>query len=139
MGNTYSVNAVGEDSLGNAPSACLSALFTVARAVTDTQAPLAYSGSVSPSTVPFGGGPVDLSASFDDTTTGNSNLVAAEWFVAPTDGSPPFSDGAGDAMSPLDGAWDSPSEGVVEWQNLGVGVSAWAGGASTFSLPGRDN
>ena len=139
MDNTYSVNAVGEDSLGNAPSACLSALFTVARAVTDTQAPLAYSGSVSPSTVPFGGGPVDLSASFDDTTTGNSNLVAAEWFVAPTDGSPPFSDGAGNAMSPLDGAWDSPSEGVVEWQNLGVGVSAWAVGTYTFYLHGRDN
>jgi len=72
---------------------------------------------------------VTLTAKGDDSTTGNSNIVAAEYFVDTVG-----TDGSGTSMSASDGTFDSPTEGVT----ASIDVSAWAVGQSTLYVHGKD-
>jgi hypothetical protein len=62
--------------------------------------------------------------------------VFPEYFVEPTDGSPPFADGTGATMLAADGAFDEANETVVV---PSLDVSTWPAGVYTFHFHGRDN
>ena len=72
---------------------------------------------------------VTLTADVDDSTTGNSNVAAAEYFVGTVG-----ADGSGTPMSASDGAFDSPTEGVT----ASIDVSGWAVGQYTLYVHGKD-
>src|SRR3990172_5508102 len=137
---TYVFFMRGWDSLGNDATSCISAELYIQRTPTDTLGPLASSGGVTPSSVIQGGGPVDVSATIDDSTTGNSNVGGAEYFVDPDPltgipNPPPYVSDTGVNMLPTDGFWDTPTEGASKWS---VDVSAWLPGIYTLSIHGRD-
>ena len=72
---------------------------------------------------------VTLTADVDDSTTGNSNVAAAEYFVGTVG-----ADGSGTPMSASDGGFDSSTEGVT----ASIDVSGWAVGQYTLYVHGRD-
>jgi len=73
-----------------------------------------------------------ITANLNDLTTGKSNVVAAEYFVDAA-GAP----GTGAAMSPLDGAWDSATEGV--FGDVDAGTLGWGEGeCHPIFVRGRD-
>jgi hypothetical protein len=73
---------------------------------------------------------VTLTSLIDDSTSGNSMIVAAEYFIETVDGS-----GSGVSMSASDGTFDSSSEEV----KAEINVSGWAYGNYTLSVHGMDN
>ena len=72
---------------------------------------------------------VTLTADVSDATTGNSTIVAAEYFVD-TIGA----DGSGTPMSASDGAFDSATEEVT----ASIDISGWAVGQYTLYVHGKD-
>jgi len=72
---------------------------------------------------------VTLTADVSDSTTGNSDIAAAEYFVGTVG-----ADGSGTAMSASDGSFDSSTEGVT----AGIDVSGWAVGQYTLYVNGKD-
>ena len=72
---------------------------------------------------------VTLTADVSDSTTGNSNITAAEYFVDTVG-----ADGSGTPMSASDGTFDSPTEGVT----ADIDVSGWAVGQYTLYVHGQD-
>ena len=72
---------------------------------------------------------VTLTADVSDATTGNSTIVAAEYFVDTVG-----ADGSGTPMNASDGAFDSPTEGVT----ASIDVSGWAVGQYTLYVHGKD-
>jgi hypothetical protein len=72
---------------------------------------------------------VTLTANVSDSTTGNSTIAAAEYFVDTVG-----ADGSGTPMSASDGAFDSPTEGVT----TSIDVSGWAVGQYTLYVHGQD-
>jgi len=76
-----------------------------------------------------GANSVTLTADVSDSPTGNSNIVAAEYFV---DTIGP--DGSGTPMSASDGTFDSPTEGVT----TSIDVFDWAVGQYTLYVHGKD-
>jgi hypothetical protein len=76
-----------------------------------------------------GANTVTLTANVDDSTTGNSIIAAAEYFVDTVGG-----DGTGTAMSASDAAFDSITEGVT----ADIDVSGWAVGNYTLYVHGKD-
>lgn len=106
------------DALGSAGDADVIAWW---ENVTDNVGPVVSGVSVSPNPVAVGGSTV-LSATIDDTETGNSSIAFAEWYVGPDPGQ-----GLGTPMAAVDGALDEPTEDVqanVLASDLGVGVHA---------------
>ena len=76
-----------------------------------------------------GGGNVTLTANVNDSTTGNSNVAAAEYFIDTVG-----ANGSGSAMAASDGAFDSQAEAVTATVN----VSALPAGDHTLYVHGRD-
>jgi fibronectin type 3 domain-containing protein len=72
---------------------------------------------------------VTLTASVDDSTSGNSSIYAAEYFVGTVG-----EDGNGTPMSASDGAFDSSTEEVI----ASIDVSGWAIGTYTIYVHGMD-
>ena len=77
-----------------------------------------------------GATPVTLTADVSDTTTGNSNIAAAEYFVDDVG-----TDGTGTSMIASDGDFDSSIEGVT----ASIDISGWTVGKNyTLYVHGRD-
>jgi hypothetical protein len=76
-----------------------------------------------------GGGNITLTANVNDSTTGNSSVAAAEYFIDTVG-----ANGSSSAMAASDGAFDSSAEAVTATVN----VSALAAGDHTFHVHGRD-
>jgi len=72
---------------------------------------------------------VTLTADVSDATTGNSNIIQAEYFVNTVG-----ADGSGTPMDVSGGAFDSPTEGVT----ASINVSSWADGQHTLYVHGQD-
>jgi len=72
---------------------------------------------------------VALTATIDDSATGNSIIVGAEYFVDTVG-----ADGTGTPMSASDGTFDSSTEGVT----ADIDVSGWALGDYTLYVHGKD-
>ncbi|MBA7517227.1 hypothetical protein ES705_09280 [subsurface metagenome] len=72
---------------------------------------------------------VTLTADVSDATTGNSNIVAAEYFVDNVE-----ADGDGISMSVSDDAFDTLTEGVTE----SINVSSWTVDQHTLYVHGKD-
>jgi hypothetical protein len=72
---------------------------------------------------------VTLTAYVSDATTGNSNIVRAEYFVDTVE-----TDGTGTTMSALDGTFNSPIEGVT----ASIDISGWLVGQYTLFVHGKD-
>lgn len=95
----------------------------------DSKGPAASNVLATPN--PTGGaGTVALSASIDDSFTGNSTIAAAEYFVNTTG-----SNGTGTPMSASDGAFNSQFEKVT----ANINVSGWAPGYYTLYVHGNDS
>jgi hypothetical protein len=95
----------------------------------DTKGPAALDVIASPNPTK-GAGTVKLTANIDDSASGNSTVTAAEYFINITG-----SNGSGETMSALDGAFNSPFEGV--WAD--IDVSEWEYGNYTLYVHGRDS
>jgi len=96
----------------------------------DTEGPTTSGVAAAPSPT-NGASTVTLSATVDDSATGGSNVVAAEYFVGAT----PGTDGNGTPMSAADGAFDEPVEVVYATIN----AAALADGDYTFHVHGQDD
>ncbi len=72
---------------------------------------------------------VTLTATIDDSTNGNSNIVAAEYFIDEIGG-----DGSGIPMEASDGMFNSPVEDVA----ANIDVSGWSAGSYTIYVHGKD-
>jgi len=138
LDGNYLIDLSGQDSLGNLNTTCVQTTLVVNRAGIDLTAPTAGSGAVAPPGVSVGGGPVTLTATIDESATGGTLPVAAEYFVdpVPSGGSnpPPYVAGSGVPMAAQDGTFDSATEPVTAT----VDVSTWVAGTFTFYLHGRD-
>lgn len=77
---------------------------------------------------------VTLMADVSDATTGNSNIVAAEYFVDTVE-----DNGTGIPMIALDDAFNSPTEEVTAIIDIDIDVSAWAVGEYTLYVHGLDS
>ena len=77
-----------------------------------------------------GAGSVTLTASISDSTTGNSDIATAEYFVDTVG-----ADGNGTSMNPSDGAFDSAIESVT----ADIDVSGWGAGSYTLYVHGNDS
>ena len=95
----------------------------------DTEGPAALDVGASPNPT-RGGETVTLTSLIDDSTSGSSMVVAAEYFVDTVGTS-----GSGETMSAPDGAFDSPSEDV----RADIDVSGWTYGNYTLYVHGMDS
>ncbi len=77
-----------------------------------------------------GAASVTLTANASDAATGNSNIASAEYWIGADPGQ-----GAGTAMNPSDGAFDSPAEGLA----ANVDVSGLATGNHTIYVRAKDS
>ncbi len=102
--------------------------ITVNAAVVDTTGPVTSSAAVAPSPT-NGAASVTLTATVDDTSTGGSNVAAAEYYI---DSDPGV--GSGIAMAAADAPFDSATENVT----VSVDVSALDPGAYTLYVRGQD-
>ena len=131
-GGHYRVRAVVQDD-GNPAltgSDASDADFTINRPGGDTQGPLIWPGSVSIVPNPIvTGATVTFRATADDTTRGNSNIVAAELFA----GAAPGTAGTGIAMNPADGGFNAPVEDIV-W----TAAAPWPVGNECFWIHALD-
>ena len=73
---------------------------------------------------------VTLTADIDDSTTGNSDIATAEYFIDNVG-----ANGTGMSMNPSDGTFDSPVEGVT----ADINVSGWTAGSYTLYVHGNDS
>ncbi|NOQ33805.1 MAG: S8 family serine peptidase [Methanosarcinales archaeon] len=94
-----------------------------------TTGPMTSNVSVDPDPT-NGADSVTLTASISDSTTGNSDIAEAEYFVD-TIGT----DGTGTSMNPSDGTFDSVTEDVA----ADIAVSGWAAGSYTLYVHGNDS
>lgn len=102
--------------------------FTINRPGGDTRGPAVVAGSAfTTPNPPSGPGLFSLSATFDDTRTGNSNIAAAEW----SSGASPAPAGTGTAMS---GTFTSPTVTAT----ASILASSLAPGLNNLWLRGRD-
>ena len=95
----------------------------------DTEGPAVLGVDASPNPT-RGVETVTLTSLIDDSTSGSSMIVAAEYFVDTAGTS-----GSGETMSASDGTFDSPSENV----RADIDVSGWAHGNYTLYVHGRDS
>jgi hypothetical protein len=95
----------------------------------DTEGPAVLGVDASPNPT-RGAETVTLASLIDDSTSGNSMIVAAEYFVDTADTS-----GSGETMSASDGVFDSPSENV----RADIDVSGWTYGNYILYVHGRDS
>jgi plastocyanin len=98
-------------------------------AVTDTTGPLTSSVGASPDPT-NGAASVTLTATVDDTTTGGSSILTAEYFVDVLG-----ANGTGTAMAASDGTFDGVSENVT----ASVDVSALSLGSHNLFVQGQDS
>ena len=96
--------------------------------IVDGEGPPTINVSASPNPT-NGATSVTLTGTVDDTTTGNSNIAAAEYFIDSLG-----ADGAGTAMLATDGTFDSPVEGVT----ASLDISALPDGAHNLYAHGQD-
>ncbi len=102
--------------------------FDVGTPAPDTTGPITSNVAANPNPT-NGANTVTLTATIDDSTTGNSVITAAEYFVDTVG-----SNGTGTAMSASDGAFDSATEAVT----ADIDVSGWAVGIYTLYVHGMD-
>lgn len=102
--------------------------IVVAAAPVDSVGPVTSAAAASPDPT-NGASSVTLTATVDDSTTGNSNIQAAEYFIDSVG-----ADGAGTAMSASDGTFD----GVTENVTASVDVSGLGDGIHTLFVHGQD-
>jgi hypothetical protein len=134
-GSNYLVKIVVADSgvpVGTCPlsgSDTSNAVFTINTA--DTVPPLVVPGSVRVTPNPVSTGQTCwINATIDDTTTGNSAISQAEYFIGT-----PGANGAGTAMSATDGVFNTATEAVYRMGTVAPGVS----GTYTVYVHGRDS
>lgn len=90
----------------------------------------ALADGLSPLTIPEGTASIDLTATIDDSITGNSNIQGAEYYI---DSEPGL--GSGTAMDVSDGFFDSPKENVEAL----VDTHSWTEGSThTIYVRGKD-
>lgn len=97
--------------------------------LSDTEGPAALDVLASPNPT-NGAGIVTLTAMIDDSASGNSTVVMAEYFINTTG-----SNGSGVNMSASDNVFDSSFEAV----SAEINVSDWAYGNYTLYVHGRDS
>lgn len=112
--------------------------FTILRSGGDFLGPIIYAGSVQANPSPVGnaaglGVPTSftITATISDSTTGLSNIAAAEWSYGPT----PAPAGSGTPMSASDGTFDSVVEQVTATVSSTVG---WTVGEMKIWVRGQD-
>ena len=130
-GNDYMVKVVVTDNENPALSGydLSDSTFTINRAGGDTLGPVTVAGSVTAEPIPaVQGETIWYNATIDDSNKGNSNIVAAEYFIDSTG-----ADGTGTAMSAADGSFDSPIEDVT-WS----GICNLSPGTHTLYVHGQD-
>jgi len=120
----YRVTAVDNSDNEGAPSEVASGMT-----LPDTEGPAALDVLVSPNST-NGAGIVTLNAIIDDSASGNSTVVMAEYFIDTVG-----NNGEGETMSASDGAFNSPCEGV--WAD--INVSEWEYDNYTLYVHGRDS
>ncbi len=98
-------------------------------APSDTTPPATSSVAASPNPTD-GASSITLTATVDDSSTGNSNIAAAEYFIDTDPGQ-----GLGTAMSASDTTFDSATENVT----ASVDVSSLADGTYTLYVRGQDS
>jgi endogenous inhibitor of DNA gyrase (YacG/DUF329 family) len=123
---SYTLYVHGNDSAGNWGATASLVLNVTAE---DTTGPMTSGMSADPDPT-NGADTVTLTADIDDSTTGNSDIATAEYFVDTVG-----ADGTGTSMNPSDGAFDSATEGVT----AGIDVSGWAAGSYTLYVHGNDS
>jgi subtilisin/minor extracellular protease Epr len=95
----------------------------------DTIEPMTSNVSVDPDPT-NGADSVTLTADIDDSTTGNSDIAEAEYFIDTVG-----ANGTGMSMNPSDGAFDSATEGATS----DIDVSGWAAGSYILHIHGNDS
>src|SRR4029077_8144899 len=96
---------------------------------TDAAGPITSAESIAPTPT---NAPPTVTATVDDSTTGNSDVQRAEYFIDAVG-----SNGAGTAMSASDLAFDSPTEGVTATLSS-LQFSALSQGTHTIYVHGQD-
>jgi serine protease AprX len=104
-------------------------LYLASNPGTDTIAPSIHSASASPNPT-SGATVVEITALADDSGSGGSNIVAAEWWEGATAPAP----GAASPLGPQDGSFDSPKEELVGKIN----IAGWALGGHNIFVRCRD-
>jgi len=122
---THTFYFYGKDCMGNWSSTAGTYQFTV---ITDCTGPDCFSGSVSPDPA-NNQTSVTVTANTEDVSHGNSNIVAAEYFIG-TAGN----DGEGTAMAAADGTFNSPSESLTAQ----LDVTGWSTGTYTILVHAKD-
>jgi hypothetical protein len=123
---SYILYVRGNDSAGNWGATEQVVLEVTAE---DTTSPMTSNVSVDPDPT-NGADSVTLTANIDDSTTGNSDIAEAEYFIDTVG-----ANGTGTSMNPSDGAFDSATEGVTAYIN----VSGWAAGSYILYVRGNDS
>ena len=131
-GNIQDLDGNGLDGNNNgisegSPADDCSWTFTAGAAI-DTKGPVVVKMVVEPESV-WGGLPITLTATVDDTSDVSSNIIAAEYFIDNTG-----SNGMGIALDSVDGAFDSVTEDVISE----LATEGWRGGNHTIYLHGKD-
>jgi len=101
---------------------------TVLSLINDSTGPIVTSLTAEPNPV-YGGNSTTIRAVIDDSNTGWSTIIAAEYFVESIG-----ENGTGTPMTALDGLFDSPTETVY----AEVNVTGWSLGNHTIYVHGRD-
>lgn len=131
-GNDYMVKVIVTDN-GNpalSGSNVSDSSFTINRPGGDTLAPVTVAGTVSAEPIPaVQGNEIWYNATIDDSNKGNSNIIAAEYFIDSTG-----NDGSGTAMNATDGSFNSPTENVT-WS----GICNVSPGTHTLYVHGEDS
>jgi endogenous inhibitor of DNA gyrase (YacG/DUF329 family) len=122
---SYTLYVHGNDSAGNWGAT----EQVILEVTTDDTGPITSDVSVDPDPT-NGADSVTLTASISDSTTGNSDIVTAEYFVDTVG-----ADGTGTSMNPSDGAFNSATEDVT----ADIDVSGWAIGSYTLYVHGNDS
>ncbi|MEA1894766.1 MAG: S8 family serine peptidase [Euryarchaeota archaeon] len=123
---SYTLYVHGNDSADNWGATASLALEVTAE---DATSPITSDVSADPNPT-NGADSVTLTASISDSTTGNSDIATAEYFIDTVG-----ADGTGTSMNPSDGSFNSATEDVT----ADIDVSGWAAGSYTLYVHGTDS
>ncbi|MCR4290996.1 MAG: putative Ig domain-containing protein [Candidatus Scalindua sp.] len=92
----------------------------------DSTGPIVSNPTPSKPTITEGDNSIIISATIDDSTTGNSNIAAAEFYTGNSDPG----NGNGLSMSPADGSFNSTNENV----QANIDTSTWTAANSPYTI-----